>query len=192
MTDVIIRPARREDAGTIAALYRISSDGVADYIWTKLAEPGEDLLAVGRRRYERVGTPFSYENCTIVEADGEVLGMLVAFPMFVDPDDVETDPVLAPYSELEADRSYYLCGIAFFPPHRGRGLGTRLLALAEEQARARGLDRLSLIVFEANEGARRLYERHGYRETARARIVPHPLIHHTGDALLMVKEIPPA
>ena len=43
MTDVIIRPARREDAGTIAALYRISSDGVADYIWSRLAEPGEAL-----------------------------------------------------------------------------------------------------------------------------------------------------
>jgi ribosomal protein S18 acetylase RimI-like enzyme len=189
VSEITIRPARREDARTIAALYRISSDGVADYIWTLLAEPGEDLLEVGQRRYAREGTPFSYENCTIVETDGEIAGMLVAFPMHVDPDEVETDPVLAPYSALEEDDSYYVCGVALFPPHRGLGLGTRLMALAEEQADARGLSKLSLIVFEANDGAKRLYERLGYRETARARIVPHPLIHYTGDALLMVKTL---
>jgi ribosomal protein S18 acetylase RimI-like enzyme len=189
VSDVTIRPARRDDAGAIAALYRISSDGVADYIWTLLAEPGEDLLEVGRRRYAREGTPFSYQNCTIVEAAGVIVGMLVAFPMHVDPDEVESDPVLAPYGALEEDESYYVCGVALFPSHRGLGLGTRLMALAEEQAAARGLTKLSLIVFEANQGAKRLYERLGYRETARARIVPHPLIHHTGDALLMVKAL---
>ena len=189
MSDVIIRPARQEEAGTIAALYRIASDGVADYIWTLLAEPGEDLLEVGRRRYAREGTPFSYENCTIVEIDDTIVGMLVAFPMHVDPDEVESDPVLAPYSTLEEDESYYVCGVALFPSHRGLGLGTRLMALAEAQAATRGLAKMSLIVFEANDGARRLYERLGYRERMRARIVPHPLIHHTGDALLMVKTL---
>ncbi len=106
MSDPVVRPADKADAAAIAALYRISSDGVADYIWTKLAEPGEDLLDVGRRRYERENTPFSYQNCTLVEIDGEVAGMLVAFPMHVDPDAVETDPVLAPYGELEEDGSY--------------------------------------------------------------------------------------
>jgi hypothetical protein len=97
------RPARKQDCAKIAALYRISSDGVADYIWTKLAAPGEDILDVGRRRYEREGTAFSYQNCTIAEIRGEVAGMLVAFPMRVDPSHVETDPVLAPYSKLEED-----------------------------------------------------------------------------------------
>lgn len=189
MSEAIFRPAVRAEAGTIAALYRISSDGVADYIWTRLAEPGEDLLETGRRRYEREGTPFSYQNCTIAEVDGAVAGMLVAFPMVVDPDHVEPDPVLAPYSELEEDGSYYVCGVALFPAYRGRGLGTRLMRLAEEQARARGLTRLSLIVFEANAGAKRLYDRLGYREAARAAIVAHPLIRHSGDAILMIKDV---
>jgi hypothetical protein len=44
-----LRPARKSDCRRIAELYRISSDGVADYIWAKLAEPGEDVLDVGRR-----------------------------------------------------------------------------------------------------------------------------------------------
>ena len=131
-----LRPARKSDCRRIAELYRISSDGVADYIWTKLAGPGEDILDVGRRRYEREGTLFSYQNCKLVDRNGEVLGMLVAFPMKVDPEYVETDPVLVPYSLLEEDESYYVCGMAIETAHRGQGIGTQLLAEAERSARA--------------------------------------------------------
>ena len=185
-----IRPAHKEDCAKIAALYSISSDGVADYIWTQLAEPGEDILDVGRRRYEREGTAFSYENCTVVERDGGIVGMLVAFPMHVDPsDEEESDPVLAPYSKLEEDNSYYICGTALFPEHRGRGIGSRLLALAEEHAREKGYGKMSLLIFEQNAGAKRLYDKSGYRVVGREPVYPHPLIHYTGDALLMIKDI---
>jgi ribosomal protein S18 acetylase RimI-like enzyme len=185
-----LRPATKADSRRIAELYRISSDGVADYIWTKLAAPGEDILDVGRRRYEREGTPFSYQNCRMIEQDGRIIGMLVAFPMTVDPEYVETDPVLVPYSVLEEDASYYVCGMAVEAAYRGRGIGTELLAEAERACRARGLRKLSLIVFEQNTGAKRLYERSGYVEKLRHPVVAHPLIHYTGDALLMVKSIP--
>lgn len=184
-----IRPARKSECRRIAELYRISSDGVADYIWTKLAKPGEDLLEVGRRRYEREGTPFSYENCKLIEVDDAVVGMLVAFPMEVDESYQETDPVLAPYSVLEEDRSYYICGMAIDAQHRGKGLGTRLLDEAERTAKRLGFSKLSLIVFEQNAGAHRLYVRSGYTETRRCAVVAHPLIHFTGDAILMVKQI---
>jgi len=191
MTESTFRPARKEDCEDIAALYRISSDGVADYVWSKLAQPGEDPLAVGQRRYAREDTAFSYLNCTVIEHGGRVIGMLVAFPMHADPTEVESDPVLAPYSMLEEDGSYYICGMAVIPEYRGLGLGTRLLALAEEQAGRKGFGKLSLIVFEQNNGAKRLYDRHGYHEVGRKAVYPHPLIHYTGDAILMVKEMPP-
>jgi ribosomal protein S18 acetylase RimI-like enzyme len=187
--DWTLRAAAKADCRRIAELYRISSDGVADYIWTKLALPGEDPIDVGRRRYEREGTPFSYRNCKLVEVGGAVVGMLVAFPMAVDESDTETDPVLVPYSRLEEDRSYYICGMAVEAAYRGRGIGNVLLAEAERAARALALDKLSLIVFEQNAGAKSLYERRGYVERMRHPVVPHPLIHYTGDALLMVKSL---
>jgi ribosomal protein S18 acetylase RimI-like enzyme len=186
------RPARKVDCSAIASLYRISSDGVADYIWSKLAQPGEDILTVGQRRYERENLAFSYQNCTIVEEAGDIIGMLVAFPMHVDSSDFESDPVLMPYSRLEEDNSYYICGMAMFPEHRGRGIGTRLLALAEEHAREKGFGKTSLIVFEQNAGAKRLYDRAGYVEVSREAVYPHPLIHFTGDAILMIKSVPTA
>lgn len=185
-----IRKAQINDCRKIAELYQISSDGVADYIWTKLARPGEDLLEVGRRRYERTGTPFSYENCRIVEIGGTTVGMLVAFPMDVDEEYVEQDPVLFPYSVLEEDRSYYICGMAVTPAYRNRGIGTSLLAEAEKSCRELGLEKLSLIVFEQNQSAKRLYERFGYVEKIRHPVTPHPLIHYTGYAVLMVKDLP--
>ena len=184
------RSARKEDCRTIAELYRISSDGVADYIWRKLAEPGEEHIEVGERRYAREDTVFSYRNCTLVERNGEVIGMLVAFPVEPDPDvsdpDEEVDPVLKPYNELERPGSFYICGMALFPEYRGEGLGTGMLELARQQAYQRGLEELSLIVFEQNAGAKRLYERHGFREVDRRPVVPHELIYYRGDALLMV------
>lgn len=189
MLSSTIRPAVKSDCAAIAKLYSISSDGVADYIWTQLAEPGEDILSVGRRRYEREDTNFSYRNCTVVVSDSEVVGMLVAFPMQVDPSDVEEDPVLAPYSKLEVDNSYYICGMALLPEYRGLGIGTRLLGLAERHAREKGFSVLSLIVFEENNGAKALYERADYQEIDRVPVHPHPLIHYGGDAVLMVKQI---
>jgi hypothetical protein len=50
---VIFRPATKAGCGVIGQLYQVSSDGVADYIWSKIATSDEDILDVGRRRYER-------------------------------------------------------------------------------------------------------------------------------------------
>jgi len=125
----------------------------------------------------------------VAAIEEEVIGMLVAFPLFVDESaEPESDPILAPYSRLEEDNSYYICGVTLFPEYRGLGISTKLMTLAEEQACDKGFAKLSLIVFEENEGAKRLYEKLGYRVVAREAIVPHELIRYTGDALLMVKQ----
>jgi ribosomal protein S18 acetylase RimI-like enzyme len=79
--------------------------------------------------------------------------------------------------------------MAVYHEYRGKGIGTKFLEIAAEKAPSLRLPWLSLIVFEENERAKRLYERHGFYEVMRENVVPHELIHHTGDALLMVKDI---
>jgi ribosomal protein S18 acetylase RimI-like enzyme len=186
---VTIRAAVKSDSRMIASLYQISSDGVSDYIWSKLAGPGEELLDVGERRYQREGFVFSYENCSVATFEGQVIGMLVAFPMIIDPDYIEEDPVLVPYSKLEEGQSFYICGVAVLPQYRGQGIGKRFMLLAEEKAKSLSLNKLSLIVFEQNTPAIRLYERLAYREVTREKVVAHPMIHYSGYALLMVKQL---
>jgi GNAT superfamily N-acetyltransferase len=51
---------------------------------------------------------------------------------------------------------------------RGAGLGSALIDLALQRARARGCRRVELDTSESNEGARRLYARHGFSESAKS------------------------
>lgn len=53
MQDLTITPATKDDSAAIAQLFMLSSDGMAEYIWSQMAEPGEALEAVGARPYER-------------------------------------------------------------------------------------------------------------------------------------------
>ncbi len=54
-------------------------------------------------------------------------------------------------------------GIALRDDARGTGIGTRLLRAIEEQARSLGKQSVRLDVIDTNPGARRLYERFGFR-----------------------------
>lgn len=190
---VTLRHATRADCERIARLYMIASDGIAEYIWSRIDAPGLSLLEIGERRYARENTNFSYQNCVVAERDGAVVGMMLSFEMHEPPPEgremelaSETDPVLAPYTELEDYGSLYVSALAVFSEHRGLGIGTRLLQEARRRARALGLDRLSLICFEKNLGAMRLYRRLGFTELERRPIVPHPFLHYReGDAILL-------
>jgi ribosomal protein S18 acetylase RimI-like enzyme len=135
--------------------------------------------------------PFSYRNCVVAEHEGKLIGLLHSFLIEAEQgasSDGPPDPVLEPCS-MEVPGSFYICSLTVLPEFRGLGLGTKMLDIAREQARERGLDTLSLLVFEQNHGASRLYEREGFEVVNRTRVVPHELIHHTGDVLLMVAEV---
>ena len=191
--DVSFRPANRADARVIAELFQISSEGVADYVWSQLEGPefeGLELIEIGTKRYSREDVNFSYQNCDVAEIDGETVGMLHAYVMGDDVGDVpdDIDPVLRPYAELEEPRSLYISGLALVDKFRGAGIGTRLLDYAYKRARAEGVKKISLICFTENEAACRLYKREGFKERKRAAVVPHPLIKHGGDVILMVRE----
>jgi ribosomal protein S18 acetylase RimI-like enzyme len=186
---VEIRSATRQDARDIATLFLMSSDGLASYIWSLVAEPGADLIDVGTARYERENTAFSYQNCHMVDVDGRVAGMLHAFEMTAD-DTPETDPVLRPYSELEDPGSLYVSGVAVHEAFRRQGLARALMEHADAVARAQGLPRVSLICFDRNTPALDLYASLDFREIDRRAVVPHPSLHYPdGNALLLVRDL---
>jgi ribosomal protein S18 acetylase RimI-like enzyme len=61
----------------------------------------------------------------------------------------------------------FVAYMAVEPVHRRAGVGAALLAAAEDEARRRGLPYMALMVTEENAGARRLYDRGGYRTERR-------------------------
>ena len=52
---------------------------------------------------------------------------------------------------------------------------------------AAGCEESSVEVFEQNEGAVRLYERHGFRIVARRPVVPQPCYPYGGDGVLVTR-----
>jgi len=195
--EYLIRPARPADARQIADLIAISSEGIATIEWQQQAdEENCSPLDIGERIYQIPQQGYSYNSATIVEKNTVIAGMLLAFPM---PDSSPRNPekrpranddnVFAPYIYLEEPNSWYICGVAFYSEHRGQGLGTKLMGLANRQAKANGISQLSLIAFEENTDAVRLYRRLGYEVVDRAPVVPHPIIKYGGDALLMTRTV---
>jgi GNAT superfamily N-acetyltransferase len=64
---------------------------------------------------------------------------------------------------VEEEPDYlWLVKLYLLARHRGQGLGTALLSDVQQRARARG-KRVRLRVLRVNAGARRFYERHGFR-----------------------------
>lgn len=187
---VLFRPAQRGDAREIARFFQITSEGGADYIWSLIAQPGEDLLEVGAARYAREGVNFSYENCLIAEHQGCVIGMMHSYVMRHDPHaEPVTDPVLAPYADMEIPDTLYISSLALDEGWRNQGLGATFLQAAQARCDALGLDGLSLIDYAANTGARRFYERHGFHIVKTCQITPHPLFRVTGQAYLMSRPV---
>ena len=199
MTHVDYEPPFRRatvyDCPAIAQMLGIASDGVAPYVWS-LAQsdhPGLTLEQIGAMRYSDPAANFSYKNTVVGVEGGEVIALLLTFAIGGGDRDAppppDVDPVLAPYC-LEEPNSWYICAMAVGEPHRGKGLGSRMLEIAQQQATAGELATLSLLCFEENTEARRLYERRGYNVVARRPIVPHPLIHVSdGDILLMTRSV---
>jgi ribosomal protein S18 acetylase RimI-like enzyme len=188
------RPANVDDGRFIAEMIEVSSDGVALIEWAEEAQKvdGRTALDVGAEIYASEDGDYSYRNCWIAEVSRRQAGMLLAFPMRAsEPADIVPPPfdgtdVFAPYKYLEAPDTWYICGVAVLHEYRGHGIGTGLMKIAREQALAHGYSQLSLVVFEENIAAVRLYKRLGYKIIDAAPVVAHPLIRYTGNALLMV------
>jgi ribosomal protein S18 acetylase RimI-like enzyme len=197
------RAANVNDCPKIAQLFSIATGGVSNYVWSTLQAdyPGLSLLEIGTKRFASEQTNFSYQNCVVVEHNNEVVGMMVTF----EASETESEPnsgvantseisssqpaVLAPYYRLKAPGTWYIGGLAVFPDFQGQGIGTQLLSIARQQAQQHGFQELSLLAFEQNTRAVKLYERNGFTVIDYVPVVPHKLIRYVGNILLMTAPI---
>ena len=165
-----IRPARKTDARHLAVLVNYAGEGMPYYFWTKAADGG-DPWVIGEQRAKRESGSFSYRNALVAERSHEILGMILTYPINAvasAKDYAEMSPILVPLQKLEdmAVGTTYVNVLAVYPNHRGHEIGSRLLAYVAKKA-----ERMSIIVSDANIGAWRLYERHGFVVQAKRSMV---------------------
>jgi ribosomal protein S18 acetylase RimI-like enzyme len=187
------RRATIADAPLLAELVNYAGEGMPLYLWGKLAEPGESAWDVGRRRAAREEGSFSYRNATMIEHDGQTAGCLIGYEIPDEPAPIaeHMPPMFVGLQELEnlAPGTWYVNVLAVQPAFRNQGLGTRLLARADETARALGKRGLSVIVSDDNAGARRLYERSGYAMRATRAMVKDDWQNDGENWVLLTKRI---
>lgn len=189
----LIRPAALSDAPILAELVNYAGEGMPLYLWSKMAAPGESAWDVGRQRAAREEGSFSYRNATAIEQDGACAGCLIGYEIADAPEPIGADmpAMFVPLQELEnlAPSTWYVNILAVLPQFRGRGLGARLLGVADETGRKLGKRGMSVIVSDANHGARRLYERCGYRAAAARAKVKEDWLGDGADWILLIKPL---
>jgi ribosomal protein S18 acetylase RimI-like enzyme len=177
----------------LAELVNYAGEGLPFYLWGKLASPGQSAWEVGRHRAAREEGSFSFPNATIIERDGRAAGCLIGYVIPDEPGSIPPDmpAMFVPLQELEnlVPGTWYVNVLAVLPLLRGAGLGTRLLGLAEETGRKLGTRGMSVIVTDANTGARRLYERAGYSEAGRRIMVKEGWIIDGREWVLLTKAL---
>lgn len=170
--EITLRPAGVGDAAALADLVNIAGDGLPLVLWEDLAEPGQTALEVGRARAARDHGAFSWCNALMAEVGGVVAGTVIIYLVPVDPEmpGPDTPPVVAPLIELEAlaPGTLYINVLAVFEGFRRRGVAASLIAESARRAPPSGL---SLIVADANAGARAFYAAQGFAEADRRPVV---------------------
>ncbi|MBV1789858.1 GNAT family N-acetyltransferase [Marinobacterium sp. D7] len=189
-----VEQALKSDADDLAYLIDIAGEGMPQYLWSQLAEPGQTALEVGALRAAREEGGFSYRNALVCRDQGSVLGMVVAYRL-PDPYVVgaasEYPEIVLPLIELEAlaPGSWYFNAIATYEAARGQGIARMLMLESKERGRLQGCTEASLIVASANKRARHLYQQLGYQDIASRPIIEYPGCPYGGDWVLMTKRL---
>lgn len=196
LSDLSFRPATPPDASGLAVLFDAASRRLMSWVWSLDARPGQSFFEVGRIQILTNSADGNHlANWHVALLDQQVAGGLCCFPIADPPepaDPTTVHPVILPFVELSgvAKGSLYISVASVFPEHRGKGVGSAMLHKALALARAARASALSLIVESFNPDARRLYERHGFRERARRRFIPFPGCLDEGELILMIMDVP--
>ena len=94
-----IRPATPADTHALAELVNMAGEGLPLYLWTRMAEPGEDPWEVGSQRALRDSGGFSWRNATVLAAEGQAAACLIGYSLPNEPEPI--DPGMPPMTLQE-------------------------------------------------------------------------------------------
>ena len=187
MCSIQYRPATKDDARDLARLINYAGEGIPVHFWNKIKPADQDVWEFGASRAARDEGGFSYRNAIVATVDGAVVACAISYVVEAPADAAdyaEMPPMFVPMQQLEdmAVGTAYLNVLAVDPEYRGRGIGTRLCGMAEMDGRR---DQ-SLIAFDSNAGAIKLYESLGF-ETVASRAMVKEDWEGEGENLLLMR-----
>ena len=177
MDNITIRKGKPEDAGDFSELVLYTGPELLPALFGSESNVRNAM----KRSFQHVRNAFSYEHSHFIEANGEIAAMAQVFTHDqMRREQLRTMLFLLRYLKLSfvthiiylyrsseilvqiAEGDSYLAHIAAYPRFRSLGLGTKLLEVIEEEARAAGNKQMVLDVETYNTEAIKLYERLGY------------------------------
>jgi ribosomal protein S18 acetylase RimI-like enzyme len=180
MNDYIqIRPAQPDDARAVSVL--LSSAYTHKQATSPRPEDHENKFT-GRLEhfFRQGGNRFSYQYISVAEHASEVVGLVLSFG---GRDEERLNAAVGWQLEHEAeDDEWYVDALAVFKDWGRKGIGTRLLQTAEQQARQHHYPKIALNVAQENEQALSLYRRLHY-------VVTHKTLLYQRRYVRMVKTL---
>ena len=128
-----------------------------------------------------------------MEREGRVAAGLIGYPLPDRPEPIPDTmpPMFVPLQQLEnlAPGTWYVNVLAAYPRDRGQAAARRCWRSPSKWRLPPGAAGLSIIVSDTNTGARRLYERCGYREAARRAKIKEDWRNHGVAWVLLTKSL---
>ena len=194
--EILYRTGKLEDSLKIAEGIDRASGGIMEFLFHDLLGPHTRTEVMAKSIEEKQGTD-SYENATVAEYQGSIIGIVYSYSSkfhgitdstrsFFPSDRLE---VLKEFYNSKVDNSWFLDSIYVDEEFRGTGIGSKLITLTKQRARENGYSQLSLMVMADNTVARRAYERNGFRIVKHIDVQEHPLIPHKGGVYLLVSDV---
>jgi ribosomal protein S18 acetylase RimI-like enzyme len=165
-----IRPAQQHDASIVP---EIMLQAMEDIIFRFIGKQDKkEAVRFLTDLFQQTGNLYSYENTFVaVDDEGNILGSLTGYDgdnfitlrqPILDHIQKEYSNELIPEPETEG-QEFYIDSVAVSPVARGKGIGSELLKYATKHAEKKGLKQIGLLVDIENPGARKLYERIGFK-----------------------------
>lgn len=183
MLKVKFRQATPTDAEQAAPLI-IEANGEISNRLTGETEPHK-IEEEMRTLFKRQDNPHSHLYTYMAEADGKVVGTMVAYS---GKEAIQLDQNLNAWlaekgedlEEIDAESlpdEFYIDTICITPEFRGQGIGTQFFTFAEKIAKQQHFRKVSLNVETEKASAIRLYKRLGYTIDAPWTIIGEPFHH---------------
>ena len=183
MANVVIRKGRPEDADHFSQLVLIAVPELLPYVFSSKTK---DIM---KNLFQDTENYWSFEHTYFAEVDDDVAGMALGYSYRQRKQEEERtgelvvrylegiiyeelpNPRVAEITEKIEENEYYFMYLAVYPKFRRLGIGTKLFALIEEEARKIGYNKVVFDVETDNTEAIKLYERLGYSIVNRSPVV---------------------